>query len=338
MKEELYQLVNDFADKLSEWEFNQYVSKIRDYFIPYLIEIVAPRAKNNIEKLFREELLPSDLRESCKRYVLMNDNVTSESSVDDYFIALNQFFDLILSPKYRNETLIRLKPFNNFGAEVIVSAKEAGKELNKATNFRPITRIQYRTLLSNLLNSNFTSFKDKQMKLFLELILLYGFSINRMKSLSRNSIKESGRILTVTSAKYTFVSKYYLELPLEIARDINDYLLCRKDSNDLLFITEEETIITAAFPSYYLDKIKALEAIKGTDTKRLNNRGIAMYAVSEMLKSGIPATVVMDITGQGPKIISSCQEEIFTSKGNQNSDFNIKMRSLETYDEFQRII
>lgn len=38
LKKELMQLINEFGSKLTEAQYNQYVPKLRDYLVPYIIE------------------------------------------------------------------------------------------------------------------------------------------------------------------------------------------------------------------------------------------------------------------------------------------------------------
>lgn len=343
MQDELYRLVDTFSQHLSQWEYNQYVSKIRDYFIPYLIS-EKTRAKD-VEDLFRNELTPSDIIESCKRYILTNDGVTSESSIDDFLIAINQFFDMVLTPLYPNRNLIELKPFNKLGKEVLNLVSKNGKILQKAFKFQTITGDQYNYLLLCLHKDNFSTLKDKQVQIIIELILLYGFSIGRIQNFKKDNIKESGRYLALISSKYSMPRNFILELPLEVSKHLCSYLKSREnDSVDWLFITDECTQIQASFTWLYFKEIKKALNQSGkypeSELKRLNNTGLSMYAIDRMLEKGFGASLIMDLTGQGQNIISSCQNEIYSNNQpqNQNSYINCKLREIDTYDEFQQML
>lgn len=338
---ELYQLVDVFTSKLSKWQYNQYVSKIRDYFIPYLLKEKRRKA-NTVRILFETELVPSDIIECCAQYMLKNDGVTSESSADDFLIAVNQFFDIVLAPRYPNQNLISIRPFNKLGMRVLEMVQQEGKKLEKAFKFQPITGEQYEWIISNLHNNEFITRKDKQVQIILELILLFGFSIGRIQQFKKDNIFENGRILSFVSYKYSIPQKFSLELPIEVSNNINSYLSeYRHDKYDWLFITDEFSQVQASFTWVYLQKIresfKSSNELEKADERRFSNTGISMYAINEMLQKGINSNLIMDLTGQGKKIIESCQNDIYSNNQprNQNSFLNYKIRGIDTYNAFQ---
>lgn len=340
-EKELYQLVDVFAGKLSVWQRNQYVSKIRDYFIPYLVKEKRRRV-STAKALFESELVPSDIIECCAQYMLKNDGVTSESSADDFLIAVNQFFDVILTPLYPNKNLISIRPFNNLGTRVLEIVKQEGKKLEKAYKFQPITGEQYEWIISNLHDNEIVTKKDRQIQIILELIILYGFSISRIQEFKKDNILENGRILSFSSCKYSISQTFSLELPIEISNNISSYLSeCRQDKYDLLFVTDEFSQIQAGFTWDYLQKIresfKASNELEAPDERRFSNTGISMYAINEMLKKGLNANLIMALTGQGKKIIESCQNNIYSNNqpSNPNPYLNYKIRGIDTYNAFQ---
>lgn len=113
MKAELMELLEEFSKTLTVWKYNSYVFKVRDYFIPYLLE---NKEGMPIERVFKEEFTRMDIVNATVYYVEHNRNVESLSAIHDFLVMLNVLFSYIFE-KYPNSNLQQYKSFTIFQNE-----------------------------------------------------------------------------------------------------------------------------------------------------------------------------------------------------------------------------
>lgn len=195
MRDNLIKIVNQFGSGLSKHEYNQYIPKLRDYFIEYLLINIT--TTSDIEKLFKFEFTRSHIIQSTEYYIIQNDNVTSKSAIDDFLIALNRFFDEIINIRYPNQNLITIRPFTNLNNEVEDSLLKKGIKLNERKANPPINENQYNFILKYMVKESSKSIKTQQVHIILKLLLLYGFSFDRIINLQKDSFCPETRTLEI---------------------------------------------------------------------------------------------------------------------------------------------
>ncbi|TBL77431.1 hypothetical protein [Paenibacillus thalictri] len=112
----LNQLLRNFGINLTQYEFNQYIPKLRDYFFPFLLQ--EKKHVTDAGTLFKFELTRSDIVKSTEYYILKNEKVKSKSAIDDFLTALNCFFEEEIYEKYPNQNLMNIRPFNKLSSEI----------------------------------------------------------------------------------------------------------------------------------------------------------------------------------------------------------------------------
>jgi integrase len=272
--------------------------------------------------------------------VINNQNVESISAIDDYLIAINRLFDELLFDRYPNPTLMKYKPFTSLSFEVQEGLNKAGvvlraKEVNPA-----ISKEQFEFIIQYLNNYKGTGIKSNQVKIIVKLMLLYGFSHDKIAAFKISDYNANHKTLKVRY-KRVMNRDIRLEMPYSLAMDVDEYLSARKRfdelNSDLLFVTKNNTEITNAFTKKFLDLIKD-EYIKIDGGNFYKNQftptGLQKYAVIQMILNGMNQSVIMDFTGQEENIYNDCQNEVNRIKElDRNRYVNHMLRGIDTYDK-----
>lgn len=149
MRGKLLDIINEFGGLLTTYEYNQYVPKLRDYLIPYIIESKGEALE--IDRIFKDEFTRSDVIKATIFYVTRNENVVSISAIDDYLVAINRLFDELLFSKYPNPTLMKYKPFSSLSDEIReLLIKEGVGELKEREVFPSINCEQFNFIIEYL--------------------------------------------------------------------------------------------------------------------------------------------------------------------------------------------
>ncbi|MCC3865352.1 hypothetical protein K0040_13850 [Terrisporobacter petrolearius] len=344
MREKLLNIIYEFGEKLTQEEYNQYIPKLRDYLVPYIIE-----NKNNsidIGDIFRDEFTKSDIINATIYYVTNNENVKSLSSIDDYLVSINRLFDELLFNKYPNSNLMKYKPFTSLNSEIQNILINKGIELKKKETHPAINLEQYKFIIKYLKDIQHTKrdksvdIKQNQVSIIIKLFLLYGFSLNKLANIRSSDYLSEKRILRI-DYKGVMENSIYIELPYSLAQEIDDYLERKKDFKnlncELLFVTGDNNKITSSFMNDILKSIKMdyLEINKDKLYKDpFTARGLQKYAIIQMIKQRMSQYVIMEFTGQKNKIYEDCQNEVNRTEDlNRNRYVNHIIRGISTYDE-----
>lgn len=167
--------MEEFARSLSPFEYKQYIFKIRDYLVPYLLD---NKQGIRVENVFKEEFTRMDIINSAIYYVKENPNVESLSAIDDFLIATNRFFEELLFDKYPNPTLMKCKPFTQLSVEIQKRLLNENIELKPREVNPAINSEQYDFILSYLKNPKLSNAKIKKFKvssIIIKMMLLFGF-------------------------------------------------------------------------------------------------------------------------------------------------------------------
>lgn len=339
MNSELFKLITlDFGKSLTTFEYNQYIPKLRDYFIGFIIE--RKSYCNNIETLFKDEFTRNDLVMSTVYYILNNQNVESKSAIDDFLIAINRFFDETVFNIYPNITLSRLKPFVSLAAEVEAELKRTNVQLKEREADPPINDQQFEFIINYIEKYDTNRIRSYQAKVVTKLLLLYGLSfarIAKMKLSDYNSLKRTLKINYQRSIERSII----LEISYPLAKDFDDYLNARKQDvnlkSQLLFVTETNNKITNSVTQDLLSSIKdKYDEYMGITIQGKNpftQTGLQKYAIINMILDGMNQSVIIDLTGFKEDVFNDCQNIVDeTKKLDRNRYINHMIRGIKTFD------
>lgn len=335
MKEEFLSLVTVFSSGLTISEGNQYVPKIRDYFVEYIIQSKSGSSLNDVLKY---EITKKDLINSTVYYIQKNDNVRSKSAIDDFLIAINRFFSETIFDKYPNQNLIAMRPFTTLGTDVEQALFDQRISLEERQTFSAINDEQYKFILDYINEDHKASPKDKQIHIIIKLILLYGFSPERIINMKRSNYYHDERILEITYSEYPHRS-LKLDIPYKMHREINEYLnKTEQAKHDSFFVNRNGKPIKHNFPTDYLKTLKEKYFFLYSNEDEVRNSftptGLAKYAITKMILNGINPSVISDLTGYMNDVISDCQDNVNEMKAlNRNRYINHMIRGIQTYEE-----
>lgn len=339
MRGKLLDIINEFGGLLTTYEYNQYVPKLRDYLIPYIIENKGEAL--GIDRIFKDEFTRNDVIKATIFYVTRNENVVSVSAIDDYLIAINRLFDELLFSKYPNPTLMKYKPFSSLSDEIReLLIREGVDELKEREVFPSINFEQFNFIIEYLKNNKNSGIKTSQVNIIIKLFLLYGFSHDKVAMLKIDDYNFNQKTLRV-EYKRVMKRSIFLELPYSLSQEINEYLVLRNKNinlnSNLLFITEKNNNIKNSYLTDTLNSIKnKYIEINGvnSDKNQFTPTGLQKYAVIQMILNGMNQSVIMDFSGQQLGIYNDCQDEVNGIKElDRNRYINHMIRGISTYDE-----
>lgn len=338
MREKLLDIIYEFSKKLTQEERNQYIPKLRDYLVPYIIE--NKNVNFNIDDIFKDEFTRSDIINATIYYVTKNENVESLSSIDDYLVSINRLFDELLFNKYPNPNLMKYKPFTSLSSQVQEDLINKGIKLKERETNPAINSEQYKFILKYLKEYKVSKLKSYQVSIIIKLFLLYGFSHNKVANIKIEDYCFEKKTLRV-DYKIVMTRSIYIELPYTLSKEIDKYLELRKQDNNLdsnlLFVTENNNKIPNGFINSILNSIKkAYSEINEDifDRNQFTPTGLQKYAIIQMIKNRMNQSVIMDFTGQQKDIYNDCQNEVNRIEDlDRNRYINHIVRGISTYDE-----
>lgn len=340
MKIELLNLLDDFRKKLTDYQYNQYIPKLRDYLFTY---IESTFQESSITEIFQNEFTKKNIIDSAIYYIDINTNVQRISAIDDYLIALNSFFEKTIFEKYHNTNLMSLKPFIRLNKDVKEKIKEKNITLLEKETFPAINDFQSEYIFHYLNNCySYRSLSSYQTPIILKLMLLYGFSHDILSNLKLNNYNSNKNTLLINNI--TDVRKNItLELPFNLKEDFIQYFNFRKlqtsINSEFLFVTEKNTKIKNGFLSDTLDKIRKKFTYDNADIDD-NTRnpftptGLQKYAIIKLILSDFNQSILSDLTGQKQDILIDCQLSVNEKKVIKlNRYINHMIRGIDTYDK-----
>lgn len=340
MKIELLNLLDDFRKKLTDYQYNQYIPKLRDYLFPY---IESTFQESSITEIFQNEFTKKNIIDSAIYYIDINTNVQRISAIDDYLIALNSFFEKTIFEKYHNTNLMSLKPFIRLNKDVKEKIKEKNITLLEKETFPAINDFQSEYIFHYLNNCySYRSLSSYQTSIILKLMLLYGFSHDILSNLKLNNYNSNKNTLLINNI--TDVRKNItLELPFNLKEDFIQYFNFRNlqtsINSEFLFVTEKNTKIKNGFLSDTLDKIRKKFTYDNADIDD-NTRnpftptGLQKYAIIKLILSDFNQSILSDLTGQKQDILIDCQLSVNEKKVIKlNRYINHMIRGIDTYDK-----
>lgn len=341
MEKILCSTLDDYSKHLTRHQKNQYVTKIRNYFVPYLVENYDGI---EIKELFESEFTKRDIIDATIYYITKNKNIKSISAIDDFLIALNSFFQRKILRDYVNQNIAILVPFNKLSNDVNSYLSDKGiilkaKESNPAINFD-----EYNFIVDYLKKSSKKRLMSYQRPIILELFMLYGFSYDKLACFKRESYDMERNSLKIqfNNDNRNIVS---LELPYKLKEQFHELFAFRNSKKNLnsvyLFINENNKMITHDVASIELTKIrKAYEKEMDIEYSLYQNNpftatGLQKFAITKMLLAGMNETIISSFTNQQEDILKECQIRVNEQfQMDINRYINHMIRGIDTYDVF----
>ena len=356
---ELLSLFEDFETKIKaedklnpekdepNGKYNFYIPKIRDYLLVYLDEQITTRNYTNRERLYfekvfnREYLIEATMYyvENCKtRGVSTDSNEKRTNSINDFLIAYNHFYDIVLKLQY-NITLFQT---DDLLPDVRSRLENKGYILLESEQFPAIQQAEYTFICEYFRNLSPLQEKQLQVWIVLQLSFLYGLSFSTIRNLKVQNIDLNTRTIRITSKSKDEIIT--LELPYSIFKNIEMHIQnSNLKENDLLFFTCKNNIrqnkpIASSFLSEEFNAIKELYLSHRKHDEFIGNRfthyGVIKYAIANMLECNMTIPTIVNLTGRDIKFILSCKPEKTLKSHEQSNYINSKIRSIDTFMNF----
>lgn len=342
MQEKLLEIINQFENSLTTiYQKNQHIPKLKTYLVKYLVN----KYQNlDLHMLFTNEFTRKDIIDSTIFYIEENINIRNLSAIDDFLIALNKFFNNIVFKKYNNQNVRNLYPFTSLKDDINKELISRGIKLHKREPYPSIGEDEYNFILEYLKGYSGTRLQSYQLPIVIKLMLLYGFSFDKLADLKKENYNIEKNILKIVNTE-DIRQEFLLELPFSFLKEFEILFEFRKNhkrnlNNEFLFLTEENNKINSGTIHDFLDKIKKefekVEEIKFEKKKNpFTATGLQKFAIINMILTGVNESIITDLTGQKDEILSYCQLKVSEKNViHLNRYINSKIRNLHAYDDF----
>lgn len=361
MNNVLLNLFNEFERKIKSEDkmnpekdepngkYNFYIPKIRDYFLIYLDDQITNREYNNRERLYfekvfnREYLIEATMYyvENCKTRGVSNESKEKRAnSINDFLIAYNHFYDIVLKLEY-NMILFQT---DDLYPDIRTRLENKGYILLESEQFPAIQKEEYNFICEYYRKQFPLQDRQLQVWIILQLSFLYGLSFSTIRNLRTKDIDSDTRSLKVLNK--TKDETIILELPYSIYKNIETHIHnCSLKSNDLFFFTrnftndkKESKTITSSFLAEDFNSIKEqyISQLKHDEFvgNRFTHYGVIKYAIANLLECNMNIPAIVNLTNRDIKFILSCKPEKTLKSHEQSNYINSKIRSIETFMNF----
>lgn len=359
----LEQLLEDYENKLREEDkknenkriktaqYDFYLPKIRDYFIPFIRNFIE---KNNVsyigdeetffnERFSRDEIILATVYyvENCPQKRKTSDSQKrSITTILDFLNSFNNFFELILSVRFRMRHLYYLKPFQDkLIGEIRDKLHEKGITIVDVTSYPAIQQREVDFIIDFFENKKKLTEIQRQVWILFQMSLLYGVSMGTLGDIMVEDIDLERRIFRILSKDRT--TSIFLEMPYEMYLLVNGHI----KENDLqkgqrLFYTKgkKEAPVQSSLYSYIMnvivDEYKEKVCDDETVLRRFTQYGMVRYAIIQMLNANVNIAHIVDLTGVDVEFVMNCREEDMYESKNLSDYLNIKLRTIKIFSAF----
>ena len=309
-------------------ETNPDYASIYTYFVQYINE-KAYREDIELKDFLVNEFSRRDIKKACAFYY-ENSNAYRVTAIEKFLNSITKFYSGYMKPRgYDNTNLFYIYPFASLKKEVtdFINNKELlDKQVNPSINDD-----DYKIICDYFNSEKKPSTAQKQISIIFKLIMLYGFKLERIKSLKKIDFDFGARLLAINIDKD---KNLILELPLSLTREIDNYLKDPKcNKSELMFLNTKGNEVDPSFLAYQFGNIKKLiEDVSGAN--RLTSTGLAKFGIIRMLQKGMNVPVIKMITGNEDDVINDCTRFVYGLDDLEyiNRYINSTVRAVETYD------
>lgn len=330
-------------------QYNFYIPKIKNYFIPFIEESLKEinyigREEQFFQGVFnREYLIEATIYyvETAKTRGASDDNKTKRcNSINDFLIAFERFYELVLKNKYRMMSVHTYLPATDeLVADIRMRLEKKGYVLLESEEFPAIHKEEYDFIRNYFENINSLSDKQLQSYIIVQLTFLYGLSFSTIRNIYTRDVDLEKRTLKVLSKdKKDFI---ILELPYSIFINLNQHIVQNALYEDeLIFFTNEKRKIRKPIASSFLkDVLTRIKSLYNKQyncnefvLKRFTHLGMIKYAISNMLKANLDFATIENLTNRDIKFILGCRPYKNSSE-KQSNYINTKIRATNTFYE-----
>lgn len=258
----------------------------------------------------------NDLLQSIEYYVKAS-NLKSRAAVDVYYSVLGNFFDYLLQMNGKtNDYFQDSKKKTELKEEYEKKIKELG--LRDSDQQEPIDEEMAKKILKEcdllidtvdlegLLMRKKGVYSNYVSSLITKLVVLYGLKNDAIRKLKINDYDEQLNDLTINN--------YKVRLPDGLAIQMKKYKEIRERFFEKYEIKSERLFIDDLNANKELDNTKMFIMLKKV-TGNMQARGVAKYAIIQLLREGIPAYIIRDFTDYKDDILDYCQERVDAERG-----------------------
>lgn len=318
--------IEKFSQEIKE--SNPDYTSIYTYFMDYINE---KAYKDDIElrDFLINEFSRRDIIKACA-YYYENSNAFSITAIEKFLNSITKFYSSYMKPNgYDNTNLFLIYPFAKLKNDVIdfIDKDILEKQVNP-----PISDYDFEHICNYFNLVQKPSITQRQISIIFKLIMLYGFKLERIRSLKKSNFDFGTRLLIIVIENGKNIT---LELPISLTLEIESYLNSPKcNKSDYMFLNTKNTEIDPSFLSYQFGKIR--ECINDdSEINKFTSTGLAKYGIIKMLKAGMNVPVIKMITGMEDDVINDCTRFVYglDKPSYLNRYINSTVRAVKTYDE-----
>lgn len=234
----LEQLLEDYENKLREEDkknenkriktaqYDFYFPKIRDYFIPYIQNFIEKNDVSYIgdeerffnERFSRDEIILATVFyvENCPQKRKASDTQKrSITTILDFLNSFNNFFELILSVRFRMRHLYYLKPFQDkLIGEIRDKLHDKGIKIVDVTRYPAMQQREVDFIIDFFQNRKKLTEIQRQVWILFQMSLLYGISMGTLGDIMVEDVDLERRTLRILNKDR--ITNIFLEMPYEM--------------------------------------------------------------------------------------------------------------------------
>lgn len=344
----------------------QHRPKLKKTLLPYLEKEYKCNNMNrsDVEDVLTKNVNENDLIKSGVQR-LEEESIKNMQAAQDYVQAFNDFFRFLRDElRVVNMIIETLKLDTNTGKyarKVLYKFHEAhpNKILKDRTPNQCIKDNEYQIMIKycrGYIDSyivkkivDYTEYLSLQAIVIIEVLLVYGFSGEKIWGLRRGQYDEQKGILKIEVTNVLGkVEKYNLELPKQLNKDLNKFIMeqekvkIRKNKkgwnkDNWLFVNTEGSQLENNFLSSTLNQVEDEYKEKKFENN-ITPTGIMKYAIKCMIEKHIDRDIIKALTGHDDTIYIDCLNEVNRSSRSNSKYLNLVIKDVKTYAKLNPLL
>lgn len=306
MFDDLLKEVLDFCDNncIKDASRAEY-RNLYTFFIDYLRIKYSSDRFPTVEGFLSGQVSRFDIINSCVAYVENSKKVKAKTAIEKYLNSITYLYDnYFIRKNYRNPNLDPFNPFSQLNSEV---SRQIKKQLLDKEPTPILTDNEFDSICTYMKTNVRKSRKKEEIFIIWKLMLLYGFKLERIGFLQIDDFIYLDKTIKVRNDENDIIT---LKLPSLLADELNNYIdLLKPRTKGYIFLGSSGKSLKSSFFSDHFNNLK-LNNSTGI-SNAFCTRGLAKYAICQMLKAGVATYHIRRITGMESDIIEHCQQELF---------------------------